>query len=382
MQSFVEDLQCSFDFPKLSEVLFQLSACEEEVAGLYSIIKVAMWRKSRFLASSTEPPKSKDIWDILDVLAKALIPVVLFFGGWAVNNRLTAISQRQTNIRTALELQNGRESSETVLRGSMFTKILEKYSKSGIDEDVRTQLLYLELLVENFNQSLDLTPMIKEVKRNILAQDPSDDKAKMLVRLAALLSSAKSKQLAAISTDGAIKRFTLSEGNRSSINVVLQYCERGASLPLRVPLRVSMIEANSVETSANVEVTRFKRIGGSLNKEISEVSVEPSDLPLIDNMRIGPGIRLSLLPFVPKRSSDGSGFNSNSIGITLMAFPDEMASLKDRPFISDYLESLRQDKEINSDNNPAEAPMCQEKARKLAFVDPNSIDYTDLTLSN
>ena len=238
MQRFARILQFYFDFRKLRKAIFQLSACEEEVVELYYIINFAMWRKSRFLTSSTEPPKSKDIWDILDVLAKALIPVVLFFGGWAVNNRLTAISQRQTNIRTALELQNGRESSETVLRGSMFTKILEKYSKSGKDEDVRTQLLYLELLVENFNQSLDLTPMIKEVKRNILAQNVSDDKAKMLARLAALLNSAKSKQLAAISTDGAIKRFTLSEGNRSSINVVLQYCERGASLPLRVPLRV------------------------------------------------------------------------------------------------------------------------------------------------
>lgn len=341
-----------------------------------------MWRKSRFLTSNTELPKSKDIWDILDVVSKALIPVVLFFGGWAVNNRLTAISQRQTNIRTALELQNGRESTETVLRGSMFTKILEKYSKSGKNEDVGTQLLYLELLVENFNQSLDLTPMIKEVKRNILAQNASDEKTKMLARLSALLTSAKSKQLAAISTDGAIKRFTLSEGDRSSINVVLQYCERGAPVPIRVPLRVSITESNSAETSANVEVTRFKRIGGSLSKEISEVSVEPSDLPLIDNMRIGPGIRLSLLPFAPKRSSEGRAFNSNSVGITLMAFPDEMASLKDRPFISDYLESLRQDKEINSDNNPSEAPMCQEKARKLAFVDPNSYDYTDLKLSN
>ena len=126
------------------------------------IVTETMLYSAKKSDKGAEKPKAKDCWDKLDVLSKALIPIALLAGGYYLNNRLNIIAQRQSNIRTALELQNGRESAETDLRGSMFAKILERYSKSGGSENIGTQLLYLELLVSNFNQSLDLIPMLKE----------------------------------------------------------------------------------------------------------------------------------------------------------------------------------------------------------------------------
>jgi|LakMenEpi03Aug12_release.lakeMendotaPanAssembly.Ray.scaffolds.fasta_scaffold97016_5 hypothetical protein len=338
-----------------------------------------MRRKTSFLTSDKEAPKPKDCWDILDVLSKALVPILLLSGGFFFNSTLSKIGEDQNNARTAVQLQNGRESTETVLRGNMFSKILEKYNKV---DDAKGQLLYLELLVENFSQSLDLTPMIKEVKRNIVAQKDNEERTKMLSRLAMLLNSAKSKQLASISTDGAIKRFILSKPDKPYVDTVLQFCEKGTSVARRIPLRVSVSDVNIDELTANVQLARFTRIGGGLHKEISEVSVEPSDLPLIDNIRIAPGVRLSLSPTAINSSSFATASNTKSIGISLTAFPDEISSVKEPPVISSYLDSINQLQTVNKELGPSEDPRCQATGRKLAFVEPETYEFEPLPLSN
>ena len=329
----------------------------------------------------TEKPKTKDCWDKLDVISKALIPIALLAGGYFVNNRLNIISQRQSNIRTALELQNGRESAETELRGSMFAKILERYSKSGESENIRTQLLYLELLVSNFNQSLDLSPMLKEVKRNIDSLAEGQDKAKLLQRLAAVINEAQAKQLATIATDGAVQSITLYKDGHESQNIVILSCEKGVDVPRRIPIRITLI-SKSNESPVLIQVAQFIREGQKRLKAETTISVEENDLPLIDNMRIAPGLRMALLMpairFVPTNNES----NGNSTKISLLVFPDEVASLKDRPRITDYLESLNQEAQINPEIKPSTDKQCQALARRVSFSKPTDYDFADIPISN
>lgn len=326
-------------------------------------------------------PKTKDVWDKLDVASKALIPILLFIGGFWVNNRLNVITQRQTNIRTALELQNGRESTETELRGSMFAKILDRYSKSGAEENLTTQLLYLELLIANFNQSLDLSPMLKEVSRRIGALQASEEKEKLLTRLNYLLADAQSKQLSSISTEGAVEQFVLREGDFASKDLVILSCEQGSSNPTRIPIRVSLTGTPS-EATTNINLTRFKRAGDKLIKNTYPVTLDSSDLPLIDNIRVAPGIRVALLINPKQEMKDKGKLNQGNITINITAFYDKIASLKDRPSVTDYLQSLNNDIKVNPESKQATSAECQEIARPLSFVAPTDFDFSDLKLSN
>jgi hypothetical protein len=330
------------------------------------------------VAKETQP-KTKDIWDKLDVTSKIAIPLMLLIGGFGVNNRLNAITQRQTNIRTALELQNGRESSETELRGSMFAKILDRYSKSGSEEDLTTQLLYLELLIANFNQSLDLSPMLKEVTRRIDALPQNPDKKRLLVRLSYLLADAQSKQLSAISTDGAVYQFSLRIGDNASRDLVLLSCEQGSSEPERIPIRLSLMEITS-ESSANVVLSRFKRAREKMISYKYPITLDKSDLPLIDNIRVAPGIRVALLLSPERGTMPGSPTSQGDTVVTITAFYDKIASLKDRPSVTDYLKSLNNDIKVNPDSKPPTSAECQEAARPLAFVKPTDYDFVGLTL--
>lgn len=339
-----------------------------------------MWRKKRFLASSAEGPKPKDTWDVLDIIAKALIPIALLYGGWLVNHGINASTQSANDIRSALELQIRRDSSDATLKGIMATQILNRYGESRAKNDIQSQLLYLELLVQNSSPPLDLTSMIRDVKRQIL-QDHNSEQEAMLARLGRLLNNAKSAQTAAIATNGAIKNINLSEGS-DSYSVVIQYCNRNSSLPLRIPVRVNLIKSISDEPSAILDVYRFRRIGGSLEGFPSEISVHSSDLPLIQNILIAPGLRLSLIPFAPSGLPKQIKSKTTDIGITLLAFSDELATPNVRRPIGDYLETLMQNVYMNSGSRPNDSNACQEMARAISFVKPNSYDFVSLKLSN
>jgi hypothetical protein len=345
------------------------------------IVSETMLYSDRKNDRGAEKPKAKDCWDKLDVIAKALIPIALLAGGYFLNSRLNIISQRQSNIRTALELQNGRESAETELRGSMFAKILERYSKSGGSENIGTQLLYLELLVSNFNQSLDLSPMLKEVKRNIDALPASREREKMLRRLAAVISEAQARQLTTIATDGAVQSITLDKDDHGSKNLVILSCEKGVDMPRRIPIRITLV-SNSDDSTALIQITQFIREGPKRLKAETTISVDENDLPLIDSMRIAPGLRMSVLMTGVGFDPTHSDAKNNPTMVSVLVFPDEVASLKDRPRITDYLESLNQDVQINPETKPSTDNQCQTLARRVSFSVPTDYDYADIPISD
>lgn len=329
----------------------------------------------------TQKSKDKDLWDKLDILSKALIPVALLAGGYFVNHRLNIISQRQSNIRAALELQNGRESSETELRGSMFAKILDKYSKSGGQENVAMQLLYLELLVSNFNYSLDLSPMLKEVTRKINSLPANEERDKLLQRLSSVIGDAQSKQLASIAIEGAIKPITLNAGDHASENVVVLSCEQGAEYPLRIPIRITLTKKNP-DASANLQVTQFIREGQKRYKAETILSADSSDLPLIDNLRIAPGLRMAFLIGAAKSIPSTTPTDANSTLIHALVFPNEIASLKDRLQFTDYLETLNQDKRINPETEASKNDQCRTLTKRVSFSSPLDYDFAEIPISN
>ena len=90
-----------------------------------------MRRNTGHARSSKDEPKPKDKWDVIDILGRALVPVLVFIGGLVVNERLNQITSNQNSARTNLELeQKWAESTKGGILGSMFNKTLDNYYQS------------------------------------------------------------------------------------------------------------------------------------------------------------------------------------------------------------------------------------------------------------
>lgn len=326
------------------------------------------------------PPKPKDWWDKIDIIGKVMIPVVLGIAGFAFNKYLTdrnlaseLEAKKAQVLTTAAQLQNGREIVETELRGNMFGKILDKYSKN---EDPEAQVLYLELLVENFSQSLELAPIVREVKRSIVGSKlDQDKKAKLVDRVQVTLENAKAEQLSIISTQGATMTLPLSaiETRRSS-KFAISFCEPRSPYPLRIPLEVKVAKSVPEEGRIEIELTNYKRIGDDVIKEISEISVESSDLPLVDNIRIAPRLRLALTQVGPHWKEAGSNF------LKVIAFPDSTASFKEVPSIEIFVQDVLRGNILN----PAIVieDDCSKIGKKIIFSPFQETDVKGIQISN
>ena len=100
-----------------------------------------------------------------------------YFGQMALANR------GRSELFT--QLMSQREQAESSLRSSMFTTILGQFfdpaahaqpnSVQGDVQAVTEQLLKLELLAQNFGESLSLSPLFRQMNREVIRLDRSTD---------------------------------------------------------------------------------------------------------------------------------------------------------------------------------------------------------------
>src|SRR5882757_2822263 len=89
----------------------------------------------------------------------------------------------EANQRAFAELVSQRESADTNLRIEMFKTVLEGFLKQGTD-NVPDQILKLEILAYNFNDSLDLGPLFQDVFRRVNISTLDDENRARLTKVA------------------------------------------------------------------------------------------------------------------------------------------------------------------------------------------------------
>ncbi|MFM7228757.1 MAG: hypothetical protein ACKO2F_03840 [Cyanobacteriota bacterium] len=338
-----------------------------------------MRRTTSHARSSKDEPKPKDKWDVIDILGRALVPVLVFIGGLVVNERLNQITSNQNSARTNLELeQKWAESTKGGILGGMFNKTLDNYYQSRSKDDLSGQLLNLELLVGNFHDSLDFVSMLNEAAQKILKQYSGNDRVILLTRVESLIRRAQASQLASIGRSGATKLLSLSK-NDAEQKVVLQYCKSGWDWPMRIPLTIRLSATNDV---VRVSMERHYRTGISgVARVLGDkyvLPLEATTLPMTNSLLLSEDIRVSFLPLSLSLSQENGIAKTNRLDLLIVAFPKDMASLKDlrsAPFSFDLLfKQGSQDKP-----NPSES--CREQARIFAFVPPMDFDFRDLPMS-
>jgi hypothetical protein len=284
------------------------------------------------------------------VISTLAIPVSLagstvLYNVWAAKR-----SDAESRLRLYTELVNKREEADTNLRREIFAKLMEKYLDPS-EGDLDQRLAVLELLTQNFNESLNLSPLFWQLDRQIVAKG-GDRTLSLRGQLMRVADNAKQRQLDTLQVYGgggeADPVFGLpaekpildrdlaiempgADGAKRRIgcHFIVEALEADASsrsVQVRVqsiPLKGRTVEGLPVEESPSC-------VGGFARQWM--FSVDPFDFPLVNYTRMSADERFAIF-FTPQ---EGGLYSFKFI-----YFPSTLGGVRDKPFIDDVMNKLR-----------------------------------------
>jgi hypothetical protein len=289
---------------------------------------------------SEEPVKKKDTWDKVDILmrpmggllAAAAITVLGFITSSALSQRQTI----DTNTRLYTELMSRREESESALRKDMCVSIINSFVNPR-DAGLSASVLNLEMLAYNFHESLNLKPLFEEMRRRVMRA-----KGEVQTPAARAESAAYLDRLESMAREIVRRQMIVLEGVGRKFDRTIDL----AGDPGGTSLEPETLTLDDVPTTFAIDVLGVDRtnreiqIGLSIETPDPELgrqtkmatfSVSYFDFPMIDNTRLVGGQRCSVvLNSISEQSAD----------ITLVLFPGTYASLKEKPYYNEVIESV------------------------------------------
>jgi hypothetical protein len=294
-----------------------------------------------------EPPvkrPERDVWDKIHILIQPLGGLFTAFAiaiiGYKSSEYLNRRQMVEDNTRLYSEIMSKREESESALRKDMFQTIIGSFVNASGKGDLDASVLNLELLAYNFHESLNLKPLVLDLKRRIARQSAGahtpaamEEYAGYQDRLERVAREIARKQV--IVLEGVGKKFdrtidltTDAEGTSlESASLTLD------STQATIGLDVLSVDKKNKEVQVNLTVEMPDPKLGRQTKTAS-FTVSYFDFPMIDNTRLTGGDRCAIVL---------NNFNDYSADITVVMFPGAYASLKEKPYYSEVIESIRQE---------------------------------------
>ena len=304
---------------------------------------------------------TKTKWDKADVILKPVgglltalaVTVVGIFASLSLERRQT----EDTNSRLYAELMSKREEADSSLRKDMFKSIIETFLKpksSGYAQKV----LNLELLSYNFHEALNLGPLFKDVYAEIAdSRIPQKEKEQLIERLERAATDVTGKQVEALKEDGekidGVIDFQDLRDNPEGLLVLDRVIEVRAdagkdSAPVlyRSKFRVEALYADQdrKEIRLKLLVQPVPATGAESSNQEAESSIDSVfrlgffDFPMIDNIRLPNAYRCAAV--LREFSKGQEGPDAGSAEFTLVYFPGSRASLKEKPFYDEVLQTL------------------------------------------
>ena len=303
--------------------------------------------------------------DLVKVLALPLVTLVL---GYWFNSSLNERQQIDNNVRLYAEMMGRREEADSNLRKDMFNSILNTFmakdpaSRVTPEEQIRQQILSLELLAFNFHESLDIAPLFKEVNRRI--PQNSSANVELRGRLESVALQVIEHQLTALSDVGSVERGDALPDKIKELQAHIMFGARAIAdpgvKPGEGPSRVCLsAEANNgerryrqflleligyTEEAHEVQVRLYASkpltaeqcqqptldLEGQREIDTNFV-VDLFDFPMIDNTRLSGSERCAV---------SLTALNPNIVSVSLAYFPSSRASLKDKPYYDEVIRDL------------------------------------------
>jgi hypothetical protein len=319
---------------------------------------------------SEKRDKSTPAWiELAKVLALPLVTLVL---GYWFNSSLNERQQIDNNVRLYAEMMGRREEADSNLRKDMFNSILNTFmakdaaaSKLSAEEQIRQQILSLELLAYNFHESLDIAPLFKDVERRI----PKEEKGggpnmELQARLESVALQVIEHQLTALSDVGMVERGDAVPDKIKDFQAHLMFGAHAVPDPNVKPgegpqrLCMSMEATNRTRRYRQFKLEligynpdrREVQVHLYASQPLSEAECKQNtldlegkrevdtnfyvglfDFPMIDNTRLSGSERCSI---------SMTALNPGVVSLTLAYFPASRASLKDKPYYDEVIRDL------------------------------------------
>jgi hypothetical protein len=302
-------------------------------------------------ARNPEPPSPlghlqrppRDRWDRLQII---LQPVGGIFTALAIallgaksSDYLERRQAADTNARLYSELMSRREESESALRKDMFQTIIGSFVNANArGTDLDSEVLNLELLAYNFHESLNLKPLFMDMRRRIVAGQAAATTAKAKADYADYMN-----RLERVAREIARKQMIVLEGVGKKFDRTIDMTDD----PVGSTLDPATLTLDSRQATFSLDVLDINRadreilLGLSVDTPDSTegrqtksatFTVSYFDFPMIDNTRLAGGDRCAVVL---------NGFSDQSADLTLVFFPGAYASLKEKPYYSEVIESIR-----------------------------------------
>ena len=289
---------------------------------------------------SEEPVKKRDAWDKIDILmhpmggllTAAAIALLGFITSSALNRRQTM----DTNTRLYTELMSRREESESALRKDMCVSIIDSFV-SPRDTGLSASVLNLEMLAYNFHETLNLKPLFAEMRRRVVraqeeAKTPGaqEETAEYLSRLETMAREIVRRQM--IVLEGVGKTFDrtidlTSDPDGTSLEPATLTLD---GVPTTFAIDILGVDRANREIRIGLNIETPDPEQGRQTK-MATFSVSYFDFPMIDNTRLLGGQRCAVVL---------NNISDQSADITLVLFPGTYASLKEKPYYNEVIESV------------------------------------------
>lgn len=295
--------------------------------------------------------QEKSGWDkaaiVLQPIGGLLTALAVAFVGILGSRYLDRSQSQDAKLRLYTELMSRREQSDTALREEMFKSIVGTFltpSTAKLEQNV----LSLELLAQNFHESLSLAPLFNHVRREVEeCTDPR--KAEYHKRLEDVAREVAFKQIEILQESGAYRERGVdlqdSRAHPEGIRV-LDEC---------FPLHSEDVYAVAVEDRSSAASTAHKN-GRCIRADVMDMDpkkqrlqirlestttegetvdnllwVDAYNLPMVDNTHLSHDQRFAVIL---------RKFPGTSAELGFVYFPGSHAGLKDKPFYDDMLHQL------------------------------------------
>ncbi len=278
------------------------------------------------------------------VLRDLATPLTVAIVGLLASIYVNRQQQLDANQRAYSELVSQREAADTNLRIEMFKTVLEGFLRQGTDS-IQDQILKLEILAYNFNESLDLGPLFQDVFRRVNSSkaDVTDANRERLRHVASDVVFKQVESLTfelGVAKDAPVIDFQELNANPAGISNLLN-----ETLQLRYPdtdsvhhpgrrfkIDVFGRDAKQEQLMVHLTISPPGQLGADAPPEVDvRFGVGYFDFPAINNTRLSNGERCAVVV----RNMD-----QDSAKISLVYFPANRAGLKDRMYVEEILDQM------------------------------------------
>jgi hypothetical protein len=319
-----------------------------------------------------EPPKKKDLWDIMQALGPALIAATVAIMGSIYSYQQAQMTKASEMREVYTKIMTERESSDNNIRANMFQMLFnamfDKDINSASTPDnislIKKRVMFLDVLSRNFD-TVDIKPLFEDLDGELTKKIYNDksysdgaqkDYFAMRAELRRIGRNLSVKQLNALASlpGTVVKSIVLLEDKDKNLMVMQDdSAANGEIIP--VEIKAQGLDDGKVEISLEYQKTKASDKGFKAPSFI----ITFYDMPYIDNSVIDKDMRVGVVLTKYATTKDlelfrdridrrlikdyedlKSGGIAKYAELRLIKFPAKYTGHRDRPYLQEILQDL------------------------------------------